>query len=369
MKIKVGFVGWRGMVGSVLLERMNKEGDFKDIESFFFSTSAAGEQGPDLSFINLGVLQDAYSIRALSAMDVIVSCQGSEWTERMYAPLRAEGWKGYWIDAARNLRMHQDSCIVLDPVNLSQIKGHLQGGTLNYIGGNCTVSLMLLALHGLFKADLISWVSAMTYQAASGAGAAPMRELIQQMGFLHQACSSQLAGNILDIDRSLAQAMYSPDLPQSEWGMPLAGNLIPWVDKDLGNGQSMEEWKGNAEGNKILGTTQKNIPIDGICVRIGTMRCHSQGLTFQLKKDISEKEVEDLISHANPWVKWVPNNVLATKQSLSPAKVAGSLHIPVGRVRKMGLSESIWCAFTVGDQLLWGAAEPLRRMLRILIER
>jgi len=369
---KVGLVGWRGMVGSVLMQRMEAEGDFAHIEPVFFSTSAAGKDGPTVGGKSSGKLLDANSTDALKGMDIVITCQGGDYTNAVYPKLRSAGWKGYWIDAASALRMKDDAIIILDPVNMDVIKQGLSNGVRGYIGGNCTVSLMLMALHGLFKANLIEWMTAMTYQAASGAGAANMRELLAQMGALRDPVAGLLkdpASAILDIDRQVASTMRSADFPTKEFGVPLAGSLIPWIDKDLGNGQSKEEWKAQAEGNKILGRETSPIPIDGLCVRIGAMRCHSQALTIKMTKDVPLNEIEGMLADANPWAKVVPNKRDDSIAELSPAKVTGTLATPVGRLRKMSMGPSYLSAFTVGDQLLWGAAEPLRRMLRIVLEK
>ena len=368
---KVGLVGWRGMVGSVLLARMEQEGDFAHIEPVFFSTSAAGKDGPVVGGKATGKLLDAGSVDALKGMDIIITCQGGDWTNAVYPRLRGAGWKGYWIDAASALRMKDDALNILDPVNMDVIKRGLVSGVRDYIGGNCTVSLMLMSLHGLFKANLIEWATAMTYQAASGAGAANMRELLTQMGALRDPVAGLLkdpASAILDIDRQVLATMRSADFPTKEFGAPLAGSLIAWIDKDLGNGQSKEEWKGAAEGNKILGREKNPIAIDGLCVRIGAMRCHSQALTIKLTQDVPLDEIEGMLAAANPWAKVVPNRREETIAELSPAQVTGSLATPVGRLRKLAMGPSYISAFTVGDQLLWGAAEPLRRMLRILLD-
>ena len=368
---KVGLVGWRGMVGSVLMQRMAEEGDLALIEPVFFSTSAAGREGPKVGGRATGPLADAGSVEALARMDVIVTCQGGDWTNDMHPRLRAAGWKGYWIDAASALRMKDDAIIILDPVNMPVIRKGLASGVRDYIGGNCTVSLMLMALDGLFKADLVEWLSAMTYQAASGAGAANMRELLAQMGAARAAAGTLLddpASAILDIDRAVAGALRADAFPKSEFGVPLAGSLIPWIDKDLGNGVSREEWKGGAEGNKILGRGANPIPIDGLCVRIGAMRCHSQALTIKLRRDVPLDEIESMLREANPWARVVPNRREDSMRDLSPAAVTGKLETPVGRLRKLAMGPQYLSAFTVGDQLLWGAAEPLRRMLRILLE-
>src|SRR5580765_751701 len=369
---RVGFVGWRGMVGSVLMQRMHTERDFALIEPVFFSTSRVGQMGPFIGKES-APLKDAKSVAELAAMDVVISCQGGDYTNEIFPQLRASGWKGYWIDAASALRMRDDAVIILDPVTMDVIKDALSRGVRNYIGGNCTVSLMLMGMHGLFKADLVEWVTAMTYQAASGAGAGHMRELVQQMGFAHQAAKSVLedpAGAILEIDKAVTSALRDASLPSAQFGNALAGSLLPWIDKDLGNGQSREEWKGQAEGNKILKREKAPIPIDGICVRIGAMRCHSQALTVRLKRDVPVDEIEDILAEANDWVKVVPNEREASLRELPPAAVSGTLRVPIGRLRRLALdrSGSYLSAFTVGDQLLWGAAEPLRRMLRILLD-
>ncbi len=369
---RVGFVGWRGMVGSVLMGRMLDEGDFEHIgESVFFTTSQVGQDGPDVGG-GAQPLQDATDIDALSGMDVVVTCQGGDYTKQVYGQLRAAGWKGYWIDAASALRMEPDSVIILDPVNRHVIHAALAAGKRDFIGGNCTVSLMLMAMGGLFKQDLVEWISAMTYQAASGAGAQNMRELIEQMGALHRGSADLLkdpASAILEIDRTVTDTMRGIAFPIQRFGVPLAGSLIPWIDTQLPNGQSREEWKGFAETNKILGLTERPVPVDGTCVRVGAMRCHSQGLTIKLRRRVPMDEIEGLIAAANAWVKVVPNERDATVAGLSPAAVTGTLDIPVGRLRKMNLGDEYLNAFTVGDQLLWGAAEPLRRMLRLLLER
>ena len=368
--MKVGLIGWRGMVGSVLMQRMREEKDFDLIEPVFFTTSNIGGTAPSES---RGVpLKDAKDIAELKAMDAIISCQGGDYTTEVFPRLRAAGWQGYWIDAASTLRMDKDCVIILDPVNLDVIKDALRQGKKDFIGGNCTVSLMLMALGGLFKADLVEWVTSMTYQAASGAGAQNMRELIAQMGEAHRVAKALLddpASAILDIDREVAGILRDEKFPTANFGVPLAGSLIPWIDKDLGNGQSREEWKGKAETNKILGRDASPIPVDGLCVRIGAMRCHSQALTIKLKRDVPLNEIEAMLASANDWVKVVPNQREASMRELTPAAVTGSLAVPVGRLRKMDMGGEYLSAFTVGDQLLWGAAEPLRRMLRILLDR
>jgi aspartate-semialdehyde dehydrogenase len=368
--MRVGLIGWRGMVGSVLMQRMRAERDFDLIEPVFFTTSNVGGEAP--AEAKGAPLKDAKNIAELQAMDAIISCQGGEYTTEIFPRLRAAGWQGYWIDAASTLRMEKDAVIILDPVNLGVIKDALAAGKKDFIGGNCTVSLMLMALGGLFKADLVEWITSMTYQAASGAGAQNMRELLTQMGEAHRVAKSLLddpASAILDIDREVAGILRDEKFPTASFGVPLAGSLIPWIDKDLGNGQSKEEWKGKAETNKILGRASNAIPVDGLCVRIGAMRCHSQALTIKLRKDVPLDEIEAMIAAANDWVKVVPNQREASMRDLTPAAVTGSLTVPVGRLRKMDMGGEYLSAFTVGDQLLWGAAEPLRRMLRILVAR
>ncbi len=366
--MKAGIVGWRGMVGSVLMHRMVAERDFDHFEPVFFSTSQAGGAAPDVGK-RVGPLQDANDIGALAACDVIVTCQGGDYTNAVHPRLRASGWKGYWLDAASALRMKDDAIIILDPVNRDVIEGGLRAGIRDYIGGNCTVSLMMMALGGLFRAGLIEWITSMTYQAASGAGAPNMRELLAQMGVAHASAAALLedrASAILDIDRAVTDCLRSDSLPKSQFGAALAGSLIPWIDKDLGNGQSREEWKGVAETNKILGRSSNPIPVEGICVRIGAMRCHSQAMTIKLNRDLPLAEIERLIAGGNDWVRLVPNTREDSIRELSPAKVSGTLEIPIGRLRKLSMGGEYLSAFTVGDQLLWGAAEPIRRMLRIL---
>ncbi len=371
---RTGFVGWRGMVGSVLLERMLAENDFADIEPVFFTTSQTGKTGPDIGK-DIPLLKDATDITELKAMDIIVTCQGGDYTKSVYSALRAAGWGGYWIDAASALRMNDDSLIVLDPVNRDVIEKGLAAGVKDFIGGNCTVSLMLMALGGLFREGLVEWASSMTYQAASGAGAQNMRELIAQMGAVNHAVATELdnpASAILDIDRKVANTIRSSDFPVGNWGFPLAGSLLPWIDTELDNGQSREEWKAQAEANKILGNTilGKNpaVPLDGLCVRIGAMRSHGQALTLKLNRDIPISDIEGMLASANDWVKVVPNHREDSLRELTPTAVTGHMHVPVGRLRKMNMGGEYLSAFTVGDQLLWGAAEPLRRMLRILLE-
>ncbi|HEY0905777.1 MAG TPA: aspartate-semialdehyde dehydrogenase [Methylophilus sp.] len=368
--LKVGFVGWRGMVGSVLMQRMMQENDFADIEPQFFTTSQTGGAAPAVGK-DSPALKDAKNIEALRQMDVIVSCQGGDYTSEIFPQLRSSGWNGHWIDAASTLRMEQDSVIILDPVNMDVIQQSLASGGKNWIGGNCTVSLMLMALNGLFKADLVEWATSMTYQAASGAGAQNMRELISQMGVINASVAEQLANPasaILQIDKTVADTIRSEALPHANFGVPLAGSLIPWIDKDLGNGQSKEEWKGGVETNKILGREANPIVIDGLCVRIGAMRCHSQALTLKLRQDVPLDEIQQMLAEANPWAKVIPNEREVSMRELTPAAVTGTLTTPVGRLRKLAMGGEYLSAFTVGDQLLWGAAEPLRRMLRILVE-
>jgi aspartate-semialdehyde dehydrogenase len=373
--MNVGLVGWRGMVGSVLMQRMQQENDFDLIEPVFFSTSDAGGNAPAFAK-NETKLKDAMSIDDLKKCDVVITCQGGDYSTEVFPKLRAAGWNGYWIDAASTLRMKDDAVIVLDPVNMHVIKDALVKGTKNFIGGNCTVSLMLMALGGLFRENLVEWMTAMTYQAASGAGAQNMRELLAQMGTLNSAVEDALANPssaILDIDRRVLAAMNGDAMPTEHFGVPLAGSLIPWIDKDLGNGMSKEEWKGGSEANKILGKPAMgkagSIPVDGICVRIGAMRCHSQAFTIKLKKDVPLDEINGILASANDWVKVVPNEREVSIRELSPAVVTGTLTVPVGRVRKLAMGGEYLSAFSVGDQLLWGAAEPLRRMLRILLDK
>ena len=369
--LRVGFIGWRGMVGSVLMQRMREEGDFALIDPVFFTTSQTGGKAPEIGK-DVPALKDAKNIAELKVLDAIISCQGGDYTSEVFPQLRSAGWKGHWIDAASTLRMESDSVIILDPVNLNVIQSALAKGGNNWIGGNCTVSLMLMALGGLFRENLIEWTTSMTYQAASGAGAQNMRELLQQMGEAHRVASELLADPavaILDIDREVAGTLRDESFPVAHFGVPLAGSLIPWIDKDLGNGQSKEEWKGSAETNKILGRETNPTPVDGLCVRIGAMRCHSQALTIKLKKDVPLGDINAIIATANDWVHVVPNEREASMNELTPTAVTGSLKVPVGRLRKMNMGAEYLSAFTVGDQLLWGAAEPLRRMLRLLLER
>jgi len=367
---KLGMVGWRGMVGSVLMQRMKEENDFSLIEPVFFTTSQKGLPAPDVGQ-GASVLLDANDIDELSGMDVIITCQGGDYTKAVYPKLRESGWDGYWIDAASALRMEDSAVIVLDPVNRNVIDKALADGVKDFVGGNCTVSLMLLALGGLFAEDLVEWVSPMTYQAASGSGAKHMRELITQMGEVKDAVADKLsdpASAILEIDKLVAEKMRSDDFSTDQFGVPLAGSLIPYIDTQLPTGQSREEWKAGAETNKILGTQDQAIPIDGLCVRVGAMRCHSQALTIKLKKDLPVKEIEAKLAAANDWVKVIPNDRDASINELSPTVATGTLNIPVGRIRKLEMGPEYISAFTVGDQLLWGAAEPLRRMLRIVLE-
>ncbi len=373
--LKVGLVGWRGMVGSVLMDRMRAEKDFELIEPVFFTTSNVGGAAPKEA--QGTPLKDAKEIAALKQMDVIITCQGGDYTTEVYAPLRAAGWKGYWIDAAKTLRMKDDAVIVLDPVNMPVIKNALAKGVKDYIGGNCTVSCMLMGLGGLFKADLIEWMTCMTYQAASGGGATHMRELLTQYGTLHAEVKALLDdphSAILEIDRKILAKQHALTADETQhFGVPLGGNLIPWIDKDMQTGMSLEEWKGMAETNKILGRGEgfstAATPIDSLCVRVGAMRCHSQALTIKLKKDVPLADIEAIIANDNEWAKVVPNTRERSMVDLTPAAVTGKMHIPVGRMRKLVMGPTYLGAFTVGDQLLWGAAEPLRRMLRILLSK
>ena len=366
---KVGFIGWRGMVGSVLMERMLGENDFGSFEASFFSTSQAGRKGPALGF-DTGTLQDAHAVSILSKQDILVTCQGGDYTKEVYKKLRDTGWSGYWIDAASTLRMEDSSIIALDPVNRDVIGRALSSGIKDYIGGNCTVSLMLMGIGGLFNAGLVEWVTSMTYQAASGAGAKNMREMLSQMGVLEGSVHDLLAdpaSAILDIDKDVTAALRGSDIPVDNFQVPLAGSLIPWIDRAVEGGQSREEWKGYAETNKIL-SSKTPIPVDGLCVRIGTMRCHAQGLTIKLNKNVPVDEIESIIGDANPWVEVVPNTKEASIERLTPTAVSGTLSIPIGRIHKMNLGEEYLTCFTVGDQLLWGAAEPIRRILNIVLE-
>jgi aspartate-semialdehyde dehydrogenase len=369
--LRIGIVGWRGMVGSVLVQRMREERDFDHLEPVFFSTSQAGGQGPAIGKPVENV-KNATDVGELKKLPVIISCQGGDYTNDIYPKLRAAGWKGYWIDAASALRMKDDALIILDPVNMPLIKDAVAGGTKDFIGGNCTVSLMLMGMAGLFQRDEIEWMTSMTYQAASGAGAAAMRDLVAQMAVLGDSTRGLLkdpASAILDIDRAVSDSVRSRELPSENLGYPLAGSLLPWVDKDMGNGQSREEWKGQAETNKILGRSNGNVvPVDGICVRVGAMRCHSQALTIKLRRPLPIDEIEGMLADAHDWVRVVPNRREETLAELTPAAVTGKLSVPVGRLRALPMGKDYLAAFTVGDQLLWGAAEPLRRMVRILLD-
>lgn len=367
---KTGIIGWRGMVGSVLMERMRAENDFDRFEPLFFSSSQAGQAGPEISGTTYELL-DAFDVSMLKEMDIILSCQGGDYTKEIYPKLRDAGWQGYWIDAASTLRLEKDAIIVLDPVNRAVIDKGLAEGIKNYIGGNCTVSLMLMALGGLFEKGWVEWISSQTYQAASGAGAKNMLELVNQMRLIGENCQNLLddKANILDIDRNVTYTIRSPRFLTQHFGAPLAASLIPWIDRAMDNGQTREEWKGITETNKILGRDESNrIPVDGCCVRVGAMRCHSQAVTVKLHHDIPLTEIEAAIAGHNDWVRLVPNSKEETLRELTPASVSGTLTVPVGRVRKMNLGPQHLSAFTVGDQLLWGAAEPVRRMLNILLE-
>lgn len=367
--LKIGFIGWRGMVGSVLMERMVAEKDFKGYEPLFFTTSNVGGKGPEIG-MEIPPLKDAFDLDLLSGMDILVTCQGGDYTNKVYPELRSKGWNGYWIDSASTLRMEKGAMIVLDPVNRKGIDSCLQSGMKTYVGGNCTVSLMLMAVSGLFAADHVEWISSMTYQAASGAGANHMLELIAQMstlGFAAKGLLSNPASTALELDALVSRELRAPSLPTQYFGAPLAGSLIPWIDRAMESGQTREEWKGFVETNKILGT-KSPIPVDGLCVRVGAMRCHSQGLTIKLKKDVPLDVLIDLIAEGNDWVEVVPNEKEATLKYLTPAAVNGNLKVPVGRIHKMIMGPEFLTAFTSGDQLLWGAAEPIRRMLNIVIE-
>jgi len=364
--LRVGFVGWRGMVGSVLMQRMQEEKDFAGIESVFFSTSNIGGAAP-IEASDGHALKDAKDLNELRLCDVLISCQGGEYTTEIYGPLRKGGWKGFWIDAASTLRMSDDAVIILDPVNADVIRDGLTRGLRTFAGGNCTVSLMLMAVSGLFKARLVEWMTTMTYQAASGAGAAKMLELVKQMESLTDPARATPSENALEVDRLTIQAQRAPTLPTQEIGAPLAGSLIPWIDRDMPGGQTREEWKGMAETNKIMGLAPP-VPVDGICVRVGTMRCHGQGLSIKLTKDVPLRDIEQILANSNPWVKLIPNDKESTVRCLTPTAVSGTLNVPIGRLHKLQLGPEFLGAFTVGDQLLWGAAEPLRRMLGILRE-
>jgi aspartate-semialdehyde dehydrogenase len=368
--LRVGIIGWRGMVGSVLVQRMREEHDFAHFEPVFFSTSQAGGAGPAIGR-QVEPVRDAKDLDALMALPVLVSCQGGDYTNEVYPRLRSAGWRGYWIDAASALRMKDDAVIVLDPVNMPIIEDALAGGTRNFIGGNCTVSLMLMGMAGLFQHDLVEWMTSMTYQAASGAGAANMRELVEQIARIGSDARRLLedpGSSALDIDRRVTETLRDADLPHAQFGHALAGSLLPWIDKDLGNGQSREEWKGQAETNKILGRDSQPVLVDGVCVRIGAMRCHSQALTIKLRRDVPLDEIEEMLAEAHDWVKVVPNRREESLVELTPAAVTGKLAVPIGRLRKLPMGGEYLTGFTVGDQLLWGAAEPLRRMLRLLLE-
>ncbi|MEE3422891.1 aspartate-semialdehyde dehydrogenase [Succinimonas amylolytica] len=366
---KVGFVGWRGMVGSVLMNRMEEEGDFAGIDPVFFSTSQAGQKAPSFGGKDAGVLLDASNLEALKSMDIIVTCQGGAYTKDVYPKLQAAGWNGYWVDAASTLRMEDNAVIILDPVNRAVIDNALNRGLKTFVGGNCTVSLMLMGLGGLFKNDCVEWIQSSTYQAASGAGAKNMRELLSQMGRLYGSVADKLkdpASAILDIEKTVRDEMRSPEFPVKEFLVPLAGSVIPWIDVQLPNGQSREEWKGMAETNKILGLAPETIPVDGNCVRISALRCHSQSFLIKLKKDITVKDAEEMIAAHNEWARVIPNDKEVTIKELSPAAVTGTLNVPVGRLRTPNFGKGFLSAFSVGDQLLWGAAEPLRRMLKFI---
>jgi len=373
--LRVGIVGWRGMVGSVLVQRMREERDFDHVEPVFFSTTQAGGKGPQIGKATEAV-KNATDLAELKKLPVIISCQGGDYTSEIYPKLRQQGWKGYWIDAASALRMNDDAVIILDPLNMDLIKSAIKAGTKNYIGGNCTVSLMLMGMAGLFQRDEVEWMTSMTYQAASGQGASAMRDLVAQMATIADRSQQLLddpASAILEIDRNVTESIRSRDLPRETIGYPLAGSLLPWIDKDLGNGQSREEWKAQAEANKILGRGNgkngaKAIPMDGVCVRVGAMRCHSQAMTIKLRRPVPMDEVEGMLADAHDWVKVVPNRREETLAELTPAAVTGKLTVPVGRLRKLPMGDDYLAAFTVGDQLLWGAAEPLRRMVRILLD-
>ncbi|MDP8984466.1 MAG: aspartate-semialdehyde dehydrogenase [Pseudomonadota bacterium] len=366
---KIGLIGWRGMVGSVLLDRMRAEKDFELVEPTFFSTSQAGGAAPDIGRA-VGRVEDANDIEALARLPLLMSTQGGDYTTAVHSRLREAGWRGYWIDASSTLRMADDAVIVLDPVNLPVMQAARAAGVKDFIGGNCTVSLMLMAVCGLMRAGVVEWISSMTYQSASGAGAQNMRELLEQMGYLYRSASQSLrdpAATILDVDRAVSTALADAEFPKTQFGAPLAASLIPWIDKDLGNGQSREEWKAGAESNKIMGTQASPIPVEGLCVRIGAMRCHSQALTIKLNRDLPLPQIEALIAGGNSWVRVVRNDRDASMKELSPAAVSGRLTVPIGRLRKMAMGGEYLSAFTVGDQLLWGAAEPLRRTMRFLL--
>lgn len=368
---KVGLIGWRGMVGSVLMQRMLAEDDFAQIDAYFFSTSNPNSQGPTINGISQP-LQDANSIAALAQMDIIITCQGGDYTQAIYPKLLQSGWSGYWIDAASALRMQQDACIILDPVNRTEIDKAIQRGGKLFVGGNCSITLSMLGLAGLLKADLIEWMSLMTYQSASGAGARQVRELIEQSAFINANLTTEersAQNSVLALVEKVSQLINHDSLPTDAFGVPLMGSIIPWIDSDLGNGNSREEWKGEVELNKILGLNPGAISVDGLCVRVGVLRCHSAAITMKLKRDITEDEFAELVSRDNPWVKYIPNNKEDSIRKLTPAALSGYLQIGIGRFKKLSLkNESLYSVFTVGDQLLWGAAEPLRRMLNILLQ-
>jgi len=364
--LRVGMVGWRGMVGSVLMQRMREEKDFAGIETIFFSTSNIGGVAPQEAS-NDGGLKDARDLRELAGCDALISCQGGDYTTEIYGPLRKNGWKGFWIDAASTLRMSDDAAIILDPVNASVIRDGMARGVRTFAGGNCTVSLMLMAVSALFKAGWVEWMTTMTYQAASGAGAAKMLELVKQMEFLTEPTRATPSESALEVDRMMIRAQRDIELPTRETGAPLAGSLIPWIDKEMPGGQTREEWKGMAETNKILGL-EPAVPVDGICVRVGTMRCHSQGLCIKLTRDVPLREIEQMLADSNSWVRVIPNDKESSLRCLTPTAVSGTLNVPIGRLHKLKLGPEFLGAFTVGDQLLWGAAEPLRRMLGIVRE-
>jgi aspartate-semialdehyde dehydrogenase len=362
--MRVGFIGWRGMVGSVLMQRMREERDFAGLQPVFFSTSNVGGAAPEEAGAG-AILKDAHDLKQLAACEVLISCQGGDYTTEVFTPLRKSGWRGYWIDAASTLRMADDAVIILDAVNASVIEQGLARGLKNYIGGNCTVSLMLMAVAGLLQAGLVDWISTMTYQAASGGGAAKMLQLVKQMGCLVEPVRKSPSENALEVDRMVIESQRSPSLPTDEFGAPLAGSLLAWVDKEMPGGQTREEWKGMAEANKIMGLNPP-VVVDGICVRVGTMRCHSQGLVIKMKRDVPLPEIEQILAAANGWVRVVSNNKEATLRDLTPTSVSGTLDVAIGRLHKLKMGPEYLGAFTVGDQLLWGAAEPLRRMLNIL---
>ena len=364
--LRVGLIGWRGMVGSVLMQRMREENDFAGIEAVFFSTSSVGAAAPKEASNGIS-LKDAKDLQALASCDVLISCQGGDYTTEIYGPLRRHGWKGYWIDAASTLRMSDEAVIVLDPVNEAVIRDGLARGLRTFAGGNCTVSLMVMAVGGLLKAGLVEWITTMTYQAASGAGAAKVLELVKQMECITDPTRAKPSENALEIDRMVTQAQRCPGLPIREFGAPLAASLIPWIDREMPDGQTREEWKGMAETNKIMGL-HPQVPVDGICVRVATMRCHSQGLCIKLTRDVPLRDIEEILANSSQWVRLIPNDRESTTQCLTPAAVSGSLNVPIGRLHKLKLGPEFLGAFTVGDQLLWGAAEPLRRMLKIIRE-